>query len=171
MNLATTNGRRHELGIMLLEAIVYVSVLALILGLSLATFYTANANYRDLSRNADDITRTLKAGERWRADVRGASGPPRLDVGASVTNAVLSLPSGTNEIVYTLRDGELTRRGAGETNRAPFLSGLARSEFICDARSNVTVWRWEVELEGRQKVARSRPLFTFQAAEPKRANP
>ena len=171
MNLVSATRNRRDHGLMLLEAIVYLSVLALILGLALATFYTANTSYRDLSRNADDITRTLKAGERWRADLRGASGAPQLAAGASATNALLRLPKGTNAITYTLRDGEMLRRAADSTNEVPFLSGVARSEFVRDVRSNVTVWRWEVELEGRQKVARSKPLFTFQAVEPKGGKP
>lgn len=158
--------RRGEQGIMLLEAVVYVSLLAVVLALALGAFYTGMENYRNLASNADDITRTLKAGERWRADVRHASGAPEIGPGATASNATLRLPHGKDAVQYALRDGVMFRRGLGEANEIPLLTGVARSEFVRDPRTNVTAWRWEVELAGRQKVARVRPLFTFQAVEP-----
>ena len=35
-----------------------------------------------------------------------------------------------------------------------------------NARSQVVSWRWDVELKNKQKVARVRPLFSFQAVAP-----
>ena len=159
------SARRAERGIMLLEAIVYVALLAVVLALALGAFYTGLENNRNLTRNADDITRTLKAGERWRADVRLVTGAPEIGANATATNVTLSLPRGNDAVKYALRDGVMFRRGLGETNETPLLAGVARSEFVRDPRTNATAWRWEVELAGRQKVARVRPLFTFQAVE------
>lgn len=157
--------RLAERGIMLLEAIVYVALLAIVLALALGAFYTGLENNRSLTRNADDITRTLKAGERWRADVRLATSAPEIGANATATNVTLRLPRGNDAVEYALRDGVMFRRGLGETNETPLLAGVVRSEFLRDPRTNVIAWRWEVELAGRQKVARVRPLFTFQAVE------
>jgi hypothetical protein len=40
-----------------------------------------------------------------------------------------------------------------------------------DARERIVSWRWELELQSTQKVARVKPLFTFQAVPAKPATP
>src|SRR5262245_40944303 len=54
-------------GMMLIDCLAYIALLALILTMAFAAFYRANDYSRELSRNTADITRALQAGERWRA--------------------------------------------------------------------------------------------------------
>jgi hypothetical protein len=150
---------------MLIEAITYVALLAVTLGLALGAFYVAFENNRNLTRNADDIARALRAGERWRADVREARSAPRFVTNAATSQIELHLPKETNAVVYTFHDGVMFRQAPGESNAVTLLDRVQRSEFTRDLRPHVTAWRWEVELEVRQRVARVRPLFAFQAVE------
>lgn len=156
---------RGEQGIMLLEAAVYVALLALVLELALGAFYLAFENNRNLSRNADDITRALRAGERWRAEVRGARGPLRFVTNPATAEVQLHLPGETNAVIYTFRDGAMFRQAPGEPEAVALLDRVRRSEFVRDPRGEVVAWRWEIELESRRKAPPVRPLFTFQAVE------
>src|SRR5262245_46465663 len=98
-----TTGLRRRRGFSLLECAVYVGVLAVILSRAYAAFYRTLGNWSSLNRNAADIVRTLQTGERWRADVRAATAPPRL-VG-SPQEALLHVPQKEGEILYAFRDG------------------------------------------------------------------
>jgi len=150
----------------LVECLVYLSAIAVLLVVLATAFYHADWNNRNLSRNAADILRTLEAGERWRADVRGASGPLQLEPAAE--GLQLSIPRPNGAVRYAFRDGAVWRQ-AGATGRwEEALAGVLRSRMEKDARQYATAWRWEVELLGRQKTARVRPLFSFEAVEAKR---
>jgi Tfp pilus assembly protein PilE len=67
---------KSERGYSLIECLVYIAVLAVVLNLSFVAYYRYEQHTRSLRRNADDITRALRAGERWREDVRTAIAPP-----------------------------------------------------------------------------------------------
>ena len=151
-------GRR---GIMLVDCLMYIALLAVILTLTLAAFYRANENSRNLAQNAADIVRALNTGERWREDVRTATGPPRVVEDAKET--LLQLPQAGGEVRYRLRNGIISRQTSGNTNWTDLLPNVKSSRMEPDPRRHVTAWRWELELQGRQKVARVKPLFTFQA--------
>src|SRR5215470_16859351 len=66
---------RHRGGYLLVECLVYIAVLAVVMGVAFSAFYRCLSSWRDLARNTDDIARVLKAGEIWRADIRAAAGP------------------------------------------------------------------------------------------------
>lgn len=151
-------GRR---GIMLVDCLMYIALLGVILTLTLAAFYRANENSRNLAQNAADIVRALNTGERWREDVRTATGPPRVVEDAKET--LLQLPQAGGEVRYRLRDGIISRQTSRNTNWTDLLPNVKSSRMEPDPRRHVTAWRWELELQGRQKVARVKPLFTFQA--------
>ena len=65
-------------GYSLIECLVYIAVLAVVLNLSFVAYYRYDQHTHSLRRNADDITRALRAGERWREDVRTASASPHV---------------------------------------------------------------------------------------------
>ena len=111
-------GRR---GIMLVDCLMYIALLAVILTLTFAAFYRANENSRNLAQNAG------------------------------------------GEVRYRLRNGIISRQTSGNTNWIDLLPNVKSSRMEPDPRRHVTAWRWELELQGRQKVARVKPLFTFQA--------
>ncbi len=66
-------------GYMLVEALVYIGVSFLLLGVGFAAMYRCIYNSVGLRRSADDITSALHAGERWRKDVRGTVRPIQLE--------------------------------------------------------------------------------------------
>jgi hypothetical protein len=144
----------------LIDCLSYIGILALILGMAFLAFYRATDHSRDLARNAADITRTLNAGERWREDVRTATAAPRADIegGASL----LRLPHAAGEIAYVFRDRAVFRRALPNTNWTKLLPNVAGSTMRSEPRRQVTCWHWDVELEGHQKVARLRPVFSFE---------
>jgi hypothetical protein len=147
-------------GMLLIECLVYIALLAVVLGLAYAAYYRCEDNSKRLGRSVDDVLRALQAGERWRDDVRAA------------TNVILAENAlrlvQTNATVDYVFGGDAIWRWAG--NGAPpalFLAGLKSSRMEPDARREVAAWRWEVELaRGRGAPARFHPFFTFEAVPP-----
>ena len=109
-----------------------------------------------LQRNVADIERALKAGERWRADVRAAIG--RIEAGEQT----LTVPQREGEVVYEFATNQV-RRTVNANKTEIFLARVQTSAMTEERRGNVVGWKWEVELERRLKEARVRPLFTFMA--------
>jgi hypothetical protein len=136
--------RRSVAGIMLIECLVYIGLLAVLLGLAFLAFYTVSDYSRHLSQNAADIARALNAGERWRKDVRSATATPQLVESAGET--VLHLPQSRGEIQYTFLDGTVYRRSTEKTNENwhLLLEGVKSSKMQMKKYSLVSAWRWEV---------------------------
>ena len=147
-------------GVLLIECVVYAALFVVVTGVAYSAFYRCLTDARNLRRNAEDIERVLQAGERWRADIRSARTRPSLE--ARPGEQILHVPQSTNEIAYVFTGETLWRRAPGRTPEV-FLTGVRQSKMMADARSQVTAWRWEVELKSAQKVVRLRPLFTFAA--------
>ena len=152
---------RHRSGFMLVEVLVYVAVLFMILGLASAAFLRTLDQVRTLRRTAEDVTRALYAGERWRAELRATTAAPRLVIDDHLPS--LHLPMGDGEVVYRF-DGRQVLRAAGPDRRwLPVLPGVKESRFIEERRERVVSWRWELELEARRLDRRPSTRFTFQA--------
>ena len=156
----TPKARRQ--GYLLIEALVYIGVIAALLGAGYAAMYRCVDTSIALRRNAEDITSALQAGERWRADVRAARGQVRVEDTAD--GQVLYLEGGKAPVAYSFSTNALSRRlGAGPWVR--LLPNVKASAMKSDPREHVTAWRWELELaprtQGSVKPARVRPLFTF----------
>ena len=151
-------------GYALLEALVYIGLVITLLGVGYAALYRCIDNSVALRRSADDVVRTLHLGERWRADIRAASGGVRLENGPGQETLYLSGTRGT--ITYRFADGRVFRR-LGEGPWVRVLSDIQASTMRADARGEVRAWRWELELQpqtkGIVKAGRIRPLFTFLA--------
>jgi hypothetical protein len=147
-------GGRH--GVVLIDAIVYIAVLGVILILAAQVFDKGLRESAGLQRNISDIERAVKAGERWRADVRAANG--RIEV----MEQRMVIPQKVGKVVYEMGTNQV-RRLEGEERVEVFLAGVQGSKMIEERRGEVMGWRWELELERRRKEARVRPLFTFLA--------
>ena len=150
---------KTERGYSLLECLVYIAVLAVVLNLSFMAYYRYDQHTRDLRRNADDITRALRAGERWRDDVRAAVSPPH-----AIGNGV-AIPLRSGEVAYVFADGAVWRQVAG--TRTVVLKDVGASLWSTDSRQHVDAWRWELELASSKKPVLVRPLFTFTAVPPR----
>jgi len=144
---------KTERGYTLLECLVYIAVLAVVLNLSFAAFFRYTKHAHDLHRNADDIASALRAGERWREDVRASTAPPH-----AVENGI-AIPQRSNVVTYVFTDGAIWRRTS--RSRVQVLDRVKVSVMLDDSRPHVNAWRWELELASPQKAIRVRPLFSF----------
>lgn len=147
-------------GFTLIECLIYISVLAVILGVGSMAFYRCWDDNKNITRNTEDMVQTLKAGELWRADVRQATGP--IQVANTNTEETLRIPCSSGSLVYTFADGEV-RRQAGSGPWRVLITRVKSSQMQSDKRDDVTAWRWELELQSGRKHAKVRPLFIFEA--------
>lgn len=142
-------------GYTLIECLVYIAVLAVVLNLSFLAYFRYNQHSNSLRRNADDIVSALRAGERWREDVRASTAPPRV-----VANGVV-IPQRSGEVAYVFADGAVWRQTS--TTRVALLKHVTVSAMSDDSRPRVNAWRWELELASPKKNVLVRPLFSFTA--------
>ncbi len=155
--------RRHKAGIMLIECMVYMVVFVMLLGVATGTFIICWDGFRALIGTTDDIGNALRAGERWRADVRGATGT--IDVKTTPSGEVIKIPEGSTETLYIFSSGEIRRQAGLETLPRLILPEVKSSEMTSETRSGVTAWRWELQLPELRKGPHLPMLFTFEAAQ------
>lgn len=146
---------KPERGYTLIEMLVYIAVLAVVLDLSFAAYYRYDLYTRDLRRNADDIVRVMRAGERWRDDIRNAIAPPHI------TKNGIAIPTQSGPIDYIFVDDTVWRQMAGVPSVA--FRHVKVSVMSIDQRQHVDSWRWELELTSPKKTVLLHPLFTFTA--------
>jgi hypothetical protein len=148
-------------GILLMDCLIYMALLFLIVSMAYVVFYRGWDNSLNLRRGADQIAAALSAGERWREDVRTATGPVR----AEVTNGeqILRLPHGKDEVDYRATRDAVFRRSNLNADWREVLNRVISSRMEPDPRQKVRAWRWDVELKTRQPKRKSQPVFTFEA--------
>lgn len=151
----------------LIECLVYIGVFAVIIGVSTGAFYRCYDHMRSLRRNSDDITRTLKAGEIWRADIRSATRLPTFDP----VSQTLRITSQSGGVDYQFIDGQISRRIGSDGAWSCLLTNIYQCEMKLEQHGSVAAWRWELELKPLRKPARVRPLFTFTAVPERIAAP
>jgi hypothetical protein len=144
---------KTERGYSIIECMVYIAVFAIVLDLSFVAYYRYDQHTRNLRRNADDIVRTLHAGDRWREDVRAAIAPPH-----AIENGLV-IPQQSGEVTYIFADDAVWRQTSA--TRVAVLKQVKTSTMAADSRQRVNAWRWELELASPQKLVLVRPLFTF----------
>lgn len=154
---------RCQAGIMLVECLVYIAVFALLFGLGTATFYFCWDHTRTVIITAGEITSALQAGERWRADVRSATGT--ISVETTATGEIVRIPKAQGEICYRFENGELRREMVATKASWLLLPQVKTSEMKTELRNGITAWRWELEVAPRRKGAALPLRFTFAAAQ------
>jgi len=153
---------RAQAGYLLIECLVYLSVLVVILGLGIGAFYVCWDYSKALHYTTDDINAALHAGERWRADIRNATG--KITGETTPEGERLRIPQGTNELIYSFNAGEVHRQLASSDFSELLLPKVKVSQMMTETRGLVAAWRWEVELTPRRKETHLSLLFTFEAA-------
>ena len=138
----------------MIDAMVYLVVLGIVLVLAASVFDKGMRESAGLQRNIADIERAMKAGERWRSDVRAATGP------IEATEQTFTIPQRDGEVVYEFTTNQV-RRTVNANKTEVFLARVQNSSMMEERRGEVVGWKWELELERRLKEARVRPLFTF----------
>ena len=145
----------------LIEALVYIGLLLVVFTVGYAALYRCIDATVAMRRGAEDLSRSLYAGERWRADVRASDGPPRLE--ATAAGQILHLPAGMRgELAYRFDENAVFRR-VGSSPWSLLLTNVVASTMEPEPRQHASAWRWELELRPRMKASRIRPLFTFKA--------
>jgi type II secretory pathway component PulJ len=157
MKLGPAPSRR---GYMLIECLIYMALFTVVIGLAFSAFYRFLDHSRDLARNAEDILRTLRVGELWRADIRQAIAPPEIHNEQGL--AACEIPQTNGRVAYVFADGAVWRQ-ADETPPKQVLPRVRTCAMAPEQRDGVAFWRWELELQTRKKVVRVHPLFTFEA--------
>ena len=153
---------RARAGILLVECLVYMAVFTVILGAGFMAFYVCWDNSKVLLYATDDIASALHAGERWRVDVRAATG--KITIETTADGERLRIPHGTSDIIYSFNAGEVRRKSASSGFSESLLPTVKASQMVMDTRGPVSAWRWELELKPRRKETHSPLLFTFEAA-------
>ena len=144
---------------LLMECLAYLVVFFVVSGLAFAAYHQMDGQSRALTRNSEDIVRALRAGERWRADVRAATNAIQLQ-----EHQEFRLATRHGLVSYFFRDGAVWRQDTNDALSQLFLASVQTSAMQPDARTQLTAWRWEVELKTKRTNATTRPLFTFLAA-------
>ncbi len=152
-------GKNHA-GILLLEALLYIGLFAVVITIAITAYHRFSFQSQRLQQNASDISRVLQAGERWRADIRGATVEPIPQENEPARSVRIRGASG--EIVYIFREGRILRR-IGSGPETVLLEHVKTSRMEPVRLKHVTSWQWQLELKGRDKKSRVRPLFHFQA--------
>jgi hypothetical protein len=153
---------RARAGYLLIECLVYLSVFVVILGLALGAFYVCWDYSKALHYATDDINAALHAGERWRADIRNATG--KITVETTAEGERLRIPCGTNVLIYSFNADEVRRQIASSAFSELLLPKVKVSQMVTETRGPVAAWLWEVELTPHRKETRLPLLFTFEAA-------
>jgi hypothetical protein len=156
---------RRTAGILLVECVVYFAVFSILTGIGLAAFYLCWDDSKALVAATDDIGAVLRAGERWRADIRGATG--KISVEPSAAGERVLIPGPAKEIVYRFEAGELRRESPAGQTSGLVLARVKTSQMTMESRNGVTAWRWELELSLRRPETQLPLLFTFEAAQTK----
>ena len=147
----------------LVECLVYIAVLTILMGVAVGVFYVCWNGFEALISTTDDVSVALRAGERWRMDVRDASGT--ISVENTASGQVVKIPENGKQIVYSFDSGEM-RRQAGSNGVAQLvLPKVKSSEMKSDVRGGVRAWQWELELPERPRGPHVPMLFTFEAAQ------
>jgi hypothetical protein len=149
----------------LLECLVYISVFAILLGGATTVFYFCWDHSDALIYTSNDIASSLHAGERWRADVRAATG--KITIETNATGEVARIPEGARTISYRFESGEVRRQISASGNPQLLLANVRASKMELDARGAVSAWRWELELLPCRKETHLPLMFTFEAAQMK----
>ncbi len=140
---------------MLIEALVYIAVLAMLLALSYQVFYKSLTGTRLLGRAGDDIVKVSQIGDKWRDEIRGAES-------VNYKDGILSISKKDGEAFYSMKDGTLQYRVKDGKWRTLY-DRIVKCEFSEPPQDGFTAWEMLVELKSDRKKAKVRPLFSFTA--------
>ncbi len=145
----------------MIEFLVYIGVAFVVLGAGYLALYQGTYNTKTLRRNADDIAAALNVGERWRQDVRNATGTIRIE--GTESNQVVHIPQRGGEVLYEWAEGQLSRQSRADQPKLVVLPRVLASVMAPEPRAHVTAWRWDLTIKGNARSVRVKPVFSFAA--------
>jgi prepilin-type N-terminal cleavage/methylation domain-containing protein len=152
---------KRQAGFTLIECLTYMVVFLILSGVAMASFYLCWDHSKALITASDDIGAALRAGERWRADVRQASGS--ISIESIASGEIIKIPEGENTVLYRFDSGKILRQAGAANLPVLLLPKVKSSEMKQQMRGGVTAWRWDLELVQRRKEIHTRLLFMFEA--------
>ncbi len=163
MNTLSPTPPMRRRGVLLVELLMYLALLLMFSTLAFQTFHRARQQSADIQRQSREISLALRAGERWRADVRQATLAPEWIPSAWRKATVLRLTTPTGHIDYFF-EGSRVWRKVGDAPKEKILFNVKSSKMIDDSRGSVPALRWELEIKTQSgRRAQTQPLFTFLA--------
>jgi len=165
MKLSRHRLRTRTSGVVLLECVMYVALFGLVLGGATTAFYFCLGHSEAVIGTADNLADVVRAGERWRADVRAATG--KITVQTNATGGVVQIPEGACAVSYRFEAGAVSRQPFATASPLPLLANVKTSQMEPDDRGGVRAWRWELELAPARRETRLPLRFTFEAAQTK----
>jgi Tfp pilus assembly protein FimT len=157
--------RRRSAGILLVECVTYIAVFAILTGVATAAFYLCWDDSKAVVYATDDIAAALRAGERWRQDIRGATGDITTTTETDGTGETLRIPTGQQGVLYRFEKGGVYREDPQHHQAQLVLPTVNSSRMLRENRQGVTAWRWELDLTVRRQETHLPLLFTFEAAQ------
>jgi Tfp pilus assembly protein FimT len=161
MNISLHRRAAAAPGFTLLEVLVYLAVLVVVVGCATMTCFECLHSATSIRQSADDVARALDLGERWRSDIRGATGPVQVTGAGAAEECRVPMQAG--EVVYTFANGEIRRQAGPSAPNELWLANVKSSQIQSETRGHVLAWRWELELKSKRRDVKLRPLFTFES--------
>lgn len=161
---ALPTARRRQSGILLMECLMYIIIFTILFGLATGAFYMCWDHTRAIIAATNNIELATRAGERWRADIRQATG--KITSNADGNGQSIHIPETKGEVIYLFGDGELRRQAATASIPELILPAVKISDMKPDPRGTVAAWRWDLELVPVHKQTFPSIRFTFEAATP-----
>jgi hypothetical protein len=155
--------RRMQQGLMLMECVVYLGVWSVLASVGFALFYQVYTQSKHLTRGVEDVAQALKAGERWRGEVRASSVVPHQDRLPGAIGWDFTLENDAGRIVYRFTGTNVLRSTAADPQWREVLGRVKASVIERDETPQSVSWRWELELAPRSRRVSVEPRFTFQA--------
>jgi hypothetical protein len=153
----------HRRGFMLIEALVYLSLVFVIAGGAMVLALKLTEHSKRLKNKTNLIAKTLQIGEIWRKEIRNAEGEIQQREADGLRE--LRIPTEAGDVFYVHLDDSLWRVESENPEPVLLIDKIQNSKMVRETRGDVTVWRWEIELPSRREVARVKPHFTFQAVQ------
>lgn len=163
MNIRVSN--RADCGITLIDCLVYMALFGLVTGLATACAFKLERQSREMRQRAEEISRALKAGERWRADIRSATNHPMLVPYRG--QSLLRIQTKDGDVLYFFESGNLWRKPAQAREFGLFLPDVKQCSVTEDRRRHAAGWLCEIELATKRKQGKMLPLFSFRAVDPR----
>ncbi|MBL9172459.1 MAG: prepilin-type N-terminal cleavage/methylation domain-containing protein [Verrucomicrobiales bacterium] len=154
---------RRIRGATLIEMMIYIGLLAVVLGIGVNGLIRVWGAHGTLRRQADAIVLAADTGERWRADIRSATGAIRSETAPG--GQLVTIPVGNRVVTWGFSNGLVWRQSAADNKATPLLSGVRSSRMEPEPREGVRAWIWDLELERIPQKARTAPIYTFLAVE------
>ncbi|MGB0580343.1 MAG: hypothetical protein ACPGVU_11625 [Limisphaerales bacterium] len=158
MKVSSKHSQRR--GISLVQCLVYIAGLIVIGNVAVKSLFAVINGTNRNRAVAQDIVTAMNTGEQWRKDIRSAVGP------VIVKETIIEIPQTEGKIIYEFKDATIARRLADGSREMILQTDVVASQLVKEARGDLTVWRWELELKPNGRGASMRPLFSFLAVQP-----